>query len=192
MEWDGCQGREHRSAVTRARCISLFGPASAISDSTLYVYSKAEQGDHFLAFKNPMKFTRDLEEFLERKPSDKQAGEDDHDAVKETLLSASAAWNGAPYSAYPQGQPKLMVVKITVPAHGELPWHTHPVPSAAYVASGEITVEEKSGTKRHFIAGQVIPETVDTPHRGVVGDKPAVFIVFYPGMKGMTLSQPKQ
>jgi len=39
---------------------------SVIPNSTLYVYSKAEQGDHFLAFKNPLKFTRDLQEFLER------------------------------------------------------------------------------------------------------------------------------
>ncbi|WP_094606019.1 AB hydrolase superfamily protein YdjP [Sporomusa silvacetica DSM 10669] len=39
---------------------------SAISNSTLYVYSKQEQGDHFLAFKNPVKFTKDLQEFLER------------------------------------------------------------------------------------------------------------------------------
>jgi len=37
---------------------------SAIPGSTLYVYSKAEQGDHFLAFKNPVKFTKDLREFL--------------------------------------------------------------------------------------------------------------------------------
>lgn len=39
---------------------------SAISGSTLYVYSKAEQGDHFLMFKNPLKFTADLRSFLER------------------------------------------------------------------------------------------------------------------------------
>jgi non-heme chloroperoxidase len=39
---------------------------SVIPSSTLYVYSKAEQGDHFLAFKNPVKFTKDLREFLER------------------------------------------------------------------------------------------------------------------------------
>lgn len=39
---------------------------SVIPNSTLYVYSKAEQGDHFLAFKNPVKFTKDLRAFLER------------------------------------------------------------------------------------------------------------------------------
>ncbi len=39
---------------------------SVIPDATLYSYTKAEQGDHFLAFKNPVKFAADLKAFLER------------------------------------------------------------------------------------------------------------------------------
>lgn len=39
---------------------------SAIPDAALYVYRQDEQGDHFLMFKNPFKFTRDLSAFLER------------------------------------------------------------------------------------------------------------------------------
>jgi hypothetical protein len=35
-----------------------------------------------------------------------------------------------------------------------------------------------------------MPETVNTAHRGIVGDQPATFIVFYAGTKGMPLSQP--
>ncbi|MBE2294618.1 MAG: alpha/beta hydrolase [Phycisphaerales bacterium] len=38
---------------------------TVIPDSKLYVYTKAEQGDHFLMFKNPFKFTQDLRDFLE-------------------------------------------------------------------------------------------------------------------------------
>jgi non-heme chloroperoxidase len=38
---------------------------SVIPNSKLYVYTKAEQGDHFLAFKNPVKFTNDLQSFLD-------------------------------------------------------------------------------------------------------------------------------
>jgi pimeloyl-ACP methyl ester carboxylesterase len=37
---------------------------SVIRDSKLYVYSKEEQGDHFLAFKNPKKFAADIISFL--------------------------------------------------------------------------------------------------------------------------------
>jgi non-heme chloroperoxidase len=39
---------------------------SVIPNSTLHVYSKSEQDDHFLAFKNPVKFTKDLKTFLEQ------------------------------------------------------------------------------------------------------------------------------
>jgi pimeloyl-ACP methyl ester carboxylesterase len=39
---------------------------SVIPGSELHVYSGADQGDHFLAFKNPFKFTSDLAAFLER------------------------------------------------------------------------------------------------------------------------------
>jgi len=39
--------------------------ASVIPNASLYVYTKAEQGDHFLMFKNPFKFTEDLRAFLE-------------------------------------------------------------------------------------------------------------------------------
>jgi pimeloyl-ACP methyl ester carboxylesterase len=39
---------------------------SVVPGSELHVYSAAEQGDHYLAFKNPFKFTRDLTTFLER------------------------------------------------------------------------------------------------------------------------------
>lgn len=37
-----------------------------IAGSELFVYSKEEQGDHFLPFKNPVKFTADLTAFLRR------------------------------------------------------------------------------------------------------------------------------
>lgn len=40
--------------------------ASVIPHAKLYAYTRAEQGDHFLMFKNPFKFTQDLREFLEQ------------------------------------------------------------------------------------------------------------------------------
>lgn len=39
--------------------------ASVIPKAKLYAYTKAEQGDHFLMFKNPFKFAEDLRDFLE-------------------------------------------------------------------------------------------------------------------------------
>lgn len=38
---------------------------SVIPNARLYVYSKEQQGDHFLMFKNPVKFSEDLVQFLE-------------------------------------------------------------------------------------------------------------------------------
>ena len=120
------------------------------------------------------------------------ASDADPSSIKsETMLRADTGWNNIPYVAYPEGTPQLTVLKITVPAHEELKWHSHPMPTAAYVASGEITIEEKSGKKQHFSTGQVIPETVNTPHRGTVGDTAAVFIVFYPSVKGLSLAKPE-
>ncbi|MDR3772482.1 MAG: alpha/beta hydrolase domain-containing protein [Terracidiphilus sp.] len=106
------------------------------------------------------------------------------------LMRADASWNGVAYGAYPEGTAEPVVAKITIPAHKELTWHSHPMPSFAYVLSGEITVEDKDGNKKRFTAGDVMPETVHTAHRGLVGDQPATFIVFYAGTKGMPLSQP--
>ncbi|MBL8202996.1 MAG: cupin domain-containing protein [Blastocatellia bacterium] len=116
---------------------------------------------------------------------------EDGEAAKittQTLLRTSASWNNASYQAYPAGVPEITVLKITIPAHEQLRWHEHPMPTAAYVLSGEITVEEQDGNKRHFTAGQVIPEPVRTVHRGTVGATPAVFIVFYAGVKEMPLA----
>ncbi|WKN19812.1 alpha/beta fold hydrolase [Azotobacter vinelandii] len=41
---------------------------SAIPGAKLFVYSKADQGDHFLMFKNPVKFAADLHGFLADDP----------------------------------------------------------------------------------------------------------------------------
>jgi quercetin dioxygenase-like cupin family protein len=106
------------------------------------------------------------------------------------LESTNGSWNGATYDSYPAGIAEPVVAKITIPAHTELTWHSHPMPSFAYVLSGEITVEDDQGNRRHFVAGDIMPETVHTAHRGFVGVQPATFIVFYAGTKGMPLSQP--
>jgi quercetin dioxygenase-like cupin family protein len=108
----------------------------------------------------------------------------------ETLLQSRSSWDGEPYTAYPAGQPELSVLKITIPPHTELKWHTHPMPNAGYILSGELTLEKKEdGKRQHFSAGQVVPEMVDALHRGVTGDAPVTLIVFYAGIEGMPHSK---
>lgn len=107
----------------------------------------------------------------------------------DTLLQSSSSWDGTSYTAYPNGKPELTVLKITIPAHTKLPWHTHPMPNAAYILSGELTVETKSNGQKTFLTeGQVLPEMVNIIHRGVTGAKPVSLIVFYAGTEGMHLS----
>jgi quercetin dioxygenase-like cupin family protein len=118
------------------------------------------------------------------------AGEQQPAMQSETLLQSSASWDGEPYMAYPAGQPELSVLKMTIPPHTQIQWHTHPMPNAAYILSGELTVERKAdGKTHHFTAGQVVAEMVDALHRGVTGDAPVTLLVFYAGTKGMPLSQ---
>lgn len=118
------------------------------------------------------------------------AGKRKQAAVRsQTLLQASSSWDGTPYKAYPRGRPQLSVVKVTIPAHTALAWHTHPMPLAAYVLSGELTVEKMAdGKKKHFTAGQALAEMVNAAHRGVTGNAPVTLIVFYAGVPGMPLS----
>nr|BAR45489.1 putative lipoprotein [uncultured bacterium] len=107
----------------------------------------------------------------------------------ETLLQSDTSWDGVFYQGYLEGRPELTVVKLTVPPHTALPWHNHPMPNAAYVVSGQIQVQRQvDGLTLNMGAGQVLAEMVDTPHRGVTGDEPAVLIVFYAGSPGLPLS----
>ena len=109
---------------------------------------------------------------------------------KQLLLSASSSCDGEPYKSYPQGQPELSIVKIILAPQTQLEWHSHPMPSAAYIVAGELTIERRrDGKKQRFSAGQAVSETVDTFHRGVAGSEPLVLIVFYAGSAGMPLTQ---
>ena len=119
------------------------------------------------------------------------AGENIQRAVRsETLLRTGSSWDGEPYKSYPAGQPELSILKITLAPHAELEWHSHPIPNASDIVSGELTLErKKDGKKQRFVAGQALSETVDTVHRGVAGDEPVVLIVFYAGNSGTPLTQ---
>jgi quercetin dioxygenase-like cupin family protein len=108
----------------------------------------------------------------------------------ETLLRTSSSWDGEPYESYPSGQPELSILKINLAPHTQMEWHSHPIPSAAYIVAGELTIErKKDGKKQQFTAGQAVSETVDTLHRGMAGNEPVILIVFYAGSPGVSLTQ---
>lgn len=106
----------------------------------------------------------------------------------ETLAQNSSSWDGEPYAQYPIGKPQITVLKITIAPNTTLKWHSHPMPNAGYLLSGELIVEKQDGTRHHFVAGDTIAETVGSIHRGKTGIHPAVLIVFYAGTPGLPLS----
>ncbi|TBR36212.1 MULTISPECIES: cupin domain-containing protein [Dyella] len=113
------------------------------------------------------------------------------EAVSETLLRSSAAWDGTAYASYPSGSPQVSVLKITLPPHTILPWHRHPVINVAYVTDGSLHVERRdNGQTRVVRAGDVLPELVDVVHRGYTKEQPTSLIVFYAGAEGWPIAVP--
>lgn len=109
----------------------------------------------------------------------------------EKLLESEKSWDGETYKAWPEGTPQLSVLKITIAPHTTMAWHIHPIPNAAYVLSGILHVEKKStGEKRTLKAGELLPEMVNSAHRGYTGKEGVTLLVFYAGKKGLPLSVP--
>ena len=112
-------------------------------------------------------------------------------AKVETLLRASSSWNGIPYTHYAPGQAQLTMLKVTLRPNTALPWHTHPMPNAGYILSGELTLHDRaSGVTRTYHAGESFAESVDTEHRGEAGPRGAVLLITYAGVPGVPTSIP--
>ncbi|WP_210080808.1 cupin domain-containing protein [Pantoea endophytica] len=119
------------------------------------------------------------------------SADNEHENSAETLLQSGQAWNDQHIEHYPAGKPEITVMKMTIPAHSELPWHTHPMPNTAYILSGSLTIEDKaSGETKTFNAGEAFNESIDIAHRGFTTDQRAELIIFYAGVEGMELSIP--
>jgi quercetin dioxygenase-like cupin family protein len=104
---------------------------------------------------------------------------------------SNAYAQAAAYTHYPTGRPELTMLKLTIAAHSQLPWHTHPFPNAAYVLSGTLTVHDKiSGKTKVFHQGEAFAESVNDIHRGETGDEPVVLLVTYSGTPGEPTSIP--
>ena len=112
-------------------------------------------------------------------------------AKLETLLRADSSWSSKPYTRYPVGRPQLTMLKVTVQPNTALPWHTHPMPNAGYVLSGDLTLHDRAtGLTHTYHAGESFAESVDAEHRGEAGPVGAVLLVTYAGVAGMPTSIP--
>lgn len=101
-----------------------------------------------------------------------------------TLAKSDKSWDGSAMPAYPKETPEISVLKITIPAHTELPLHKHPIINAGYMVKGSLKVVTDENKVLHLKAGDALIEVVDKWHYGVnEGDELVEIVVFYAGPK---------
>jgi len=113
-------------------------------------------------------------------------------SVKE-LVRSSKSWDGKSLVPYPQGQPEITILRISIPAGARLETHSHPVINAGVLVSGELTVKTMDGKVLRLKAGDPIVEVVNTLHYGInEGTVPAEIVVFYAGIVGQAVTVSEQ
>ena len=101
-----------------------------------------------------------------------------------TLAKSNKSWDGSSLPIYPKEAPEISVLKITIPAHTELPLHKHPIINAGYMLKGSLKVVTDENKTLQLKAGDALIEVVDRWHYGVnEGDEPVEIVVFYAGTK---------
>ena len=104
------------------------------------------------------------------------------------VLRTTQTWSGAPI-AVPQGRAEIIGFAIEIAPGGETGWHSHPVPSFAYVLSGTLEVTLANGTAKRVRSGEAFAEVIDTSHNGRnVGPDPVKLVVFYTASPGQPVT----
>lgn len=112
-----------------------------------------------------------------------------HEIKVVEVVKSSNSWNGTKLPHYPQGQPEVTVLRITIPKGVTLPMHQHPVINVGVLLKGELTVKTQKGEILLMKAGDPIVEVVDTWHLGTsTGTEDAEIMVFYAGVKDKPLT----
>lgn len=110
---------------------------------------------------------------------------------KDILAESELSWDGAEMPSYPQGQPKVSVLRILIPAGTRLAPHYHKIINAGVVLRGNLTVVACDGVERTFHAGDAIIEMVGKVHYGENrGPGEVELIMFYAGVTDTELSTP--
>jgi len=109
--------------------------------------------------------------------------------VSRELVKTTRSWDGKSLPAYPQNQPEVTILRISIPAGARLETHSHPVINAGVLLSGQLTVLTRDGKTLHLTAGDPIVEVVNTVHYGInQGEVPAEIVVFYAGTIGAPIT----
>ena len=109
-----------------------------------------------------------------------------------TLIETDKSWNGDDLPKYPDGKPKITVLKITIPPRSKLNIHKHLVINAGVLTKGELTVVDEQDNTLTLKAGDALVELVNTYHYGEnQGDVPVEIIVFYAGTEDVPITVTK-
>ena len=115
----------------------------------------------------------------------------EHYAAKvqaKVLLEATANASGQPLTMPPDVE--VHAVEVTIPVGVRTGWHRHPYAGFAYVLRGELEVEDRSGTKRRFRAGEAMAEVIGEEHDGhAVGRTPVKLVAFFFTKPGQSFSE---
>ena len=110
-----------------------------------------------------------------------------------TLAKSTKSWNGNPLPKYPEGEPEVTILKITIPPKTTLPLHQHPEINAGVLLKGNLTVISETRDTLHIKTGDSIIELVNKWHYGInEGSNPVEIIVFYAGIKGKPVTVKKE
>ena len=111
----------------------------------------------------------------------------------EKLAESSQSWNGDTLPNYPEGQAKITILKVSIPAKTKLEMHKHLVINAGFLLKGELTVVDEFGNRLELKAGDSLIELVNTYHYGInEGTEMVELVVFYAGDIATPITQIKE
>lgn len=107
----------------------------------------------------------------------------------EKLAETIKSWNGDTLPKYPEGQPKVTVLKITIPPKTKLHRHYHSVINSGILLKGKLKVMDADENTLYLKEGDVIVELVNKIHYGInEGNRPVEIVVFYAGTEDLPLT----
>ena len=103
-------------------------------------------------------------------------------ANSETVIQTTTHWNGQPVKPIHIDQPKITMLRITIPVGEKLAMHKHPILNIGYLTKGELTVRSEKGDVLVLKPGDPIVELVNEWHYGEsTGSEDAEIVVTYVG-----------
>ena len=117
----------------------------------------------------------------------------DTSPVVTVLSKDTRSWDGNLLPVYPEGQPQVTILRMSIPTGATLKTHEHRVINAVVLVSGNLRVVTTDGKTLDLKAGDSFIELVNTWHYGVnTGTIPVDLIIFYAGVADapITVYQP--